>query len=297
VAAIYELGPEESDVLHALGREDGEARVRRAAAARIDDVLVLGDIAKTDPDEDVRTEAVRGLAGIAAEADNPALAIDAVRQLLSLGRLKEIVLVARESSSAEVRSAVVDALDDQRSLGSISRHALDSVSRLRALGRLTDLEELLNVAVKAEHTDVAVAALERLSDPNAITLVSQRARSKVAARRARARLRLLEEAARPVVAEVRMGAEDRQRAVEVLHRAEALVAVADPEEARAGLAAVRLAWAELQADVEVDPELVQHFESASDAVREAVAHRDELTGPAFRACCVPYPAADSTTAA
>jgi hypothetical protein len=38
---------------------------------------------------------------------------------------------------------------------------------------------------------------------------------------------------------------------------------------------VRLAWAELQADVEVDPELVQHFESASDAVREAVAHRDD----------------------
>ena len=104
VAAIYELGPDESDVLHVLGREDGEARVRRAAAARIDDVLVLGDIAKTDPDEDVRTEAVRGLAGIAAEADNPALAIDAVRQLLSLGRLKEIVLVARESSIAEVRA-------------------------------------------------------------------------------------------------------------------------------------------------------------------------------------------------
>ena len=293
VAAIYELGPDESGVLHALGREDGEARVRRAAAARIDDVLVLGDIAKTDPEEDVRTEAVRGLAGIAAEADNPALAIDAVRQLLSLGRLKEIVLVARESSSAEVRAAVVDALDDQRSLGAIGRHALDSVSRLRALGRLTDLEELLNVAVKAEHTDVAVAALERLSDPDAITLVSQRARSKVAARRARARLRLMEEAARPVVAEVRMGAEDRQRAVELLHRAEALVAVADPEEARGGLAAVRLAWAELQADVEVDPELLQQFEAATDAVREAIAQRDdERTAEVERARTVAREQAD-----
>ena len=293
VAAIYELGPDESDVLHVLGREDGEARVRRAAAGRIDDVLVLGDIAKTDPDEDVRTEAVRGLAGIAAEADNPALAIDAVRQLLSLGRLKEIVLVARESSIAEVRAAVVDALDDQRSLGAISRHALDGVSRLHALGRLTDLEELLNVAVKAEHTDVAVAALERLSDPDAITLVSQRARSKVAARRARARLRLLEEASRPVVAEVRMGVEDRQRAVEVLHRAEALVAVADPEEARGGLTAVRLAWAELQADVEVDPALVQQFESASDAVREAIAQRDdERTAEVERARTVAREQAD-----
>ena len=103
---------------------------------------------KTDPDEDVRTEAVRGLAGIAAEADNPALAIDAVRQLLELGRLKEIVLVARESSIAEVRAAVVDATRRPAFAGAISRHALDGVSRLHALGRLTDLEELLNVAAQ-----------------------------------------------------------------------------------------------------------------------------------------------------
>jgi hypothetical protein len=276
VAAIYELGPDESDVLHALGREDGEARVRRAAAARIDDVQVLGDIAKTDPDEEVRSEALRGLAGIAAEADNPVQAIDAARQLLSLGRMKEIILVARESSSAEVRVAVVEALDDQRALGTISRHAVDGVSRLHALSRLTDPEELLNAAVKAEHTDVAVAALERLSDPAAIAVVSQRARNKVAGRRARARLRLLEEAAQPpVVAEVRMSAEDRQRAVELVHRAEALVAVADPEDARGALTAVRLEWAEFQADVDVDEALAQQFESASEAVREAIAHRDQ----------------------
>ena len=33
VAAVYELGP---DALHALAREDAEARVRRAAVTRID---------------------------------------------------------------------------------------------------------------------------------------------------------------------------------------------------------------------------------------------------------------------
>ena len=47
-----------------------------------------------------------GLAGIAAEADDPAQAIDAVQRLLALGRTKEIVLVARDSSSADVRAAV-----------------------------------------------------------------------------------------------------------------------------------------------------------------------------------------------
>jgi hypothetical protein len=65
---VYGLGPDESGVLHALAREDGEARVRRAAVTRIDEVSVLAEIAGSDPDEDVRAEAVRGLAGVAAEA-------------------------------------------------------------------------------------------------------------------------------------------------------------------------------------------------------------------------------------
>ena len=99
-AAIYEIGADEVDALHALAREDVDARVRRAAVTRVDDVPALGEIAKTDPDEDVRAEAVRGLAGIAAETDDAERAIDAVRRLLVLGRLKEVVLVVRDSSSA-----------------------------------------------------------------------------------------------------------------------------------------------------------------------------------------------------
>ena len=163
-AAVYDLGPDETEALHALAREDAEARVRRAAVTRIDELDVLGDIARTDPDEDVRAEAVRGLAGMAAEADDTAQAIDAVRRLLALGRTKEIVVVARDSSRAPTCArAVVDLLDDPKALGAISRHAQDSATRLRALARLTDTEEVLNVALKAEHTDAAVAALERLA--------------------------------------------------------------------------------------------------------------------------------------
>ena len=275
VAAVYDLGPDDSDALHALAREDAEARVRRAAVTRIDDVAVLGEIARTDPDEEVRGEAGRGLAGIAAEADDPAAAIAAVRQLLALGKMKEIVLVARDSSSAEVRASVVDLIEDQKSLAAISRQAQDSPTRLRALARLIDADEVLNVALKAEHTDAAVAALERTSGTDALTTISQRARNKVAVRRARARLRLLEEAARPAVPDtgVRMGAEDRQRALDLMHQIEGLVAVADPDEAGRALAATRLAWAELQADVEIDAVLGQQFESATEAVREAMAHR------------------------
>ena len=161
-------------------------------------------------------------------------------------------------------------------MSAVSRQGRDSATRLRALERLQDAEEILNVALKAEHTDTAVAALERLTDVSALTEVSQRARNKVAGRRARAKLRLMAEAARPsAAAEIPMAAEDRQRALDLLHRAEGLVALPDPDEAGRGLAAIRLAWAELQADVELDAALVQQFEAASDAVREAIAERQQ----------------------
>src|SRR5688572_2521292 len=121
-AAVFELGPDEGDALRLLAREDTEARVRRAAVTRPSDSTVLGEIGRTDPDEDVRAEAIRGLAGLAAEADEADRAADAVRQLVALGRFKEVVIAARENRDAQVRTVVVDLLDDPKSLGAISRH-------------------------------------------------------------------------------------------------------------------------------------------------------------------------------
>ena len=275
-AAVYELGPAEADALLALAREDADSRVRRAAVGRISEVDVLGEIARTDPDEDVRSEAIRGLAGLAAETTEPDLASDVVRQLTMLGRLKEVVVVARENSSPLVRGAVVDLIDDSKSLGSVSRHAQDASTRLRALARLTDPDEILNVALKAEHTDSAVSALDRIQDPAALSAIAQRGRNKVAARRARTKLREADEVAQlQHETAVRASATDRAKALDLVHQAEALVAIQDPEAASSSLAAVRLAWAEFQADadVDIDEVAVRQFESASDAVREAIAER------------------------
>ncbi len=275
-AAVYELGPDEAEALRALAREDADARVRRAAVSRVDDAAVLGEVVRTDPDEEVRAEAVRGLAGLAMEASDTPSAHAVLAQLVELGRTREIATAAKSASNAPVRAVAVDLLDDTRLLGSVSRHATDSATRLRALERLTDHEEIAAVALKSEHTDAAVAALERVADPEALQAIAQRARSKVAARRARMRLRALEEAAHPAseAAGVKMSAEDCRRADDLRRRAEALVTVADPAEAAARLSEVRLGWAELQADVEVEAALAETFEAASDAVREAIAERE-----------------------
>ena len=293
-AAVYELGPDEGEALRLLAREDTEARVRRAAVTRLSDIAVLGDIGRTDPDEDVRAEAIRGLAGLAAEADEVDRASEAVRHLIALSRFKEVVVAARENPDPQIRATVVDLLDDPKSLGAISRHAQDGATRLRALARLTDAEEILNVAIKSEHTDVGVSALDRVEGAESLSAIAQRGRNKVAARRARMKLRQLEEPAQPHhETAAPMSADDRERAVSLLHRAEALVTTANPEEATSALADVRLAWAELQADVEIDASLVQRFDAASEAVREAIdVRRQERATEQERAAAIAREQAD-----
>lgn len=275
-AAVFELSGDDKEVVLAIARDDSDARVRRAAVGRLDSVAALADIARTDPDEDVRAEAVRVVAGIAAEAASVVRALDAVRALVDLNRNKELVAIARDSGHADVRFGVVEVVTDAKSLGSISRHAVDGATRLRALARLAEPDELLNVALKAEHTNVAVAALERVTDPDSLTAIAQRARNKVAARRARTKLRAMQEVAQPApgVEAPRMSREDRVRATDLIGRVEGLVTLPDPTEAGTALAGLRLEWAEFNADVELDGPLVQQFDAASDAVREAIAERE-----------------------
>src|SRR6185436_12168769 len=121
VAAVFEAGPEDADALRALAREDTEARVRRAAASRLADAALLADIARTDPDEDVRAEAVRGLAGIAVETENLDAAQVVLGHLTALGRSKEVAVAARESARGDVRLAAVECLTDAKALGSVAR--------------------------------------------------------------------------------------------------------------------------------------------------------------------------------
>src|SRR5690606_36772513 len=117
--AMYDMGPEEGEAQLALAREDADPRVRSAAVTRVDQIGVLAEIARTDPDEDVRAEAIRGLAGLAAETSDPARALDAVHDLRALARTREFVVVVRSTQSADIRAAIVDLLTDAKALGSI----------------------------------------------------------------------------------------------------------------------------------------------------------------------------------
>src|SRR5688572_16731772 len=71
IVGVAELGATEEDAaaLVALAREDTDARVRRAAAARIENVEVLAGIAARDQDDGIREEVLTRLAAIALGED------------------------------------------------------------------------------------------------------------------------------------------------------------------------------------------------------------------------------------
>jgi hypothetical protein len=50
---------------------------------------------------------------------------------------------------------------EARTLGSVARHAAHGSTALDAVLRLGDRAELLNVALKTDHKDAGIAALER----------------------------------------------------------------------------------------------------------------------------------------
>ena len=198
--AVAELGAgpltdEDRGILVALATEDPDARVRRAAAARIEDVGVLASIAGRDADEDLRGELVDRLAVIAV-SDN---ADEAARALAVLTEPKQISTVAKSSPVESVRTAAVARLTDVKSLSSIARHATDARTAGLAADRVEDPAELLNIAVKTDHKDVGISALERaviLASPDRDTLegLADRAKNKSVGKRARAMVQAMDDA-------------------------------------------------------------------------------------------------------
>ena len=71
--------------------------------------------------------------------------------------------VAKSSPHETVRAAALGRVHDVRTLSSVARHALDPQTALEAVARVADPAELLNIALKTEHKDAGIAALERLT--------------------------------------------------------------------------------------------------------------------------------------
>jgi hypothetical protein len=269
---VAEIDAAEQRTLVTLATDDADARVRRAAIAKVDDAAALAAIIRNEPDSGTRDVAVGRLATLAEQSEETA-AVAAVTALAALDRQRELAGIARSSGLDAARRSAAEHISDQKVLGGIARHAIDPGTRLIAIGRVTDATELEAVAMRGEHADAAIDALERLDgSTDVLTGLAQRAKTKAVQKRARAILRAREEAARPAeaAATIEYREPDQQRARELADQMEAIAQQPDMAHVRATYAALRVAWVELLADAEVRPDAIGRFERLSDTVRERI---------------------------
>jgi hypothetical protein len=276
LAAVQELGtdPEDLATLAVLAREDTDARVRRAAAARVDNVSVLGAVALSDPDEGIRAEAAERLTAIASgeRADAARLALGALRDQ------KYLAVVVRQSPLDAIRAEALGRLTDVKALSSAARHAADPRSAMIAVERIQDAAELLNVALKTEHKDAGISALERAMaagpvERDALEEIATRAKNKSIGKKARTVIQELEaeEAARKAALE-----RQQQRIAAALARVEALAATPAGEGTPQQLDEAEAEWRELVAAnlVAADGDEQGRFASAASATRGAIARAE-----------------------
>ncbi|HUQ88154.1 MAG TPA: DUF349 domain-containing protein [Vicinamibacterales bacterium] len=283
IEAIHELDPADIESLNAFAKDDSDARVRRVAVARIGDASVLADIVRNESEGSVRDHALGQLVEQASKHDAP-VAMTAVAALASLGRERELAIVAKAPGRDEVRRAAVAAVREEKSLGSIARHAAEAGARLVALERLTGAAEIESVALRGEHADSAVAAIDRLSSPSndTLTAIAEKARTKQAQKKARTLLRVSEPAAAPVETGPAYKEADQQKARDLVAQMRTLSSTADFSQLRETYAAGRVAWVELLADADIQSTIEADFEDASNVVRERLAADEAARADAER---------------
>ncbi len=269
LAYLAELPITEREQIIAAARDDEDARVRKAAVAKLLDPQALAAIARDDADESVREAAVAMLRDIALDAfegveESASLsAVDAVDDARTLAQ------IARTSLREPVARRAFDRLDAGAAgvIAAVARQAeLESI-RQCAFERLSLREDFLNLALHCDFKDTASAAVDRLTDRADLEQVADRARNKPAAKRARQVLREQDDAAARAAAEAK-AAED-ERAAEA--RAEAARAEADARRAADAQSAAEHAEREREQAARAAQEDAERRErdAAAEAARQA----------------------------
>ncbi len=260
--AVNELGDDAQDVLSALAREDADAGVRRRAVARVDDIATLASVARSDMDEGVRAEARKLLMDLAADGSDEQAALEA---LAGLDDERDLAVIARTTDAEAVGLAALRRVSAPRLVGSIAGRAATGGIRLAALALIAEPAERLLVALNSEHKDVALSALESLAEADALEQVANRARNKLVARRARARVREQQQPTAAVAAAPEPAGElTRDRLCDML---DGLVNEGRAEAIQAPLDAAVDAWQQLAATDEAPALLQTRFDAVVAAVR------------------------------
>ncbi len=273
LAYVAELPISEHEQIAAIAREDADARVRKAAVAKILDARALADIVRDEPDASVREAASTMLRDIALDAfegvDEAAslAAVDALTDPRALVQVAKTSLRETVARRALDRVAETGGISTDQLMASIARQAELEPVRNAAFARLTSRDDFFGLALHCDFKETALAAVDRLSDQEDLEQVAERAKNKSAAKRARQILRDRDEAA------ARDAAEEARAAQEAADEANAQRAAAE----RAAREAAEQAEAELRvaAEAEAAHEARAREEAETQTAAEQHAHDDE----------------------
>jgi len=204
LAFVDELPIDERTAIAAIAREDEDARVRRAAVAKLIAPGPLADIARTDRDDSVRQQAMAMLRDIALEAFEDIGETESLEAVEALADPRALVQVAKTSAREAVAMRALARVDDGHMLGSIARHGcLEGVrmSAVESLKTRRDGAELLATALNSDFKDSAVAAVDTIVERQELDQIIARAKNKNAVKRARVIVREAEERAAREAAE------------------------------------------------------------------------------------------------
>jgi len=201
LAYVQEIPIDERDLLAEIARDDVDARVRRAAVAKLMNPSALAAVAEADPDPGVRDEALTMLRDIALDAFEGIAEAESLAAVEALSDARMLATVAKTALREEVALRALGRVGEVHALGSIARHARLEPIRLAALAALQDRGEILSVALNSDFKDTGIAAVERLDDRGDLEQIAARGKNKSALKRARVILREMDERAetQPVV--------------------------------------------------------------------------------------------------
>jgi hypothetical protein len=193
LAYVEALSIDERDQLVAAARGDESARVRGAAVGKLMDPSILALVAGDDPDPGVRATAMSMLRDIALEAFEDTGESESLAAVDVLADVKILSQVIKMTMRESVARHALARLHDPRALGSVARHAALESIRRAAFEALREHDEIVAVAMNGEFKDTSVAAVDRLEERADLEQVAARSNNKSAVKRARARLRELDE--------------------------------------------------------------------------------------------------------
>jgi len=192
LAYVEELPLADRDAIAAMAREDEDARVRKAAVAKLMDPVALAAIVRDDADEGVRTQALGMLRDIAVEAFEGIGEPESLEAVEAIAEPRSLAHIAKNAVREITALRALSRVDDTRLLGSIARHAVVEPVRRGAFESLRergDRAELATVAMNSDFKDTALAAVELVTDRAELEQIAVRAKNKASARRARTMVR------------------------------------------------------------------------------------------------------------